>query len=439
MIENILKIGCEMTQTCQSKLYIDVTHTWTSDIQSGMQKVVRQLCHVWSSPDFECELVFFQNGSYKILPHSSFNEIVSTYSERNPKNTFRKNTHARLRPIYQKILSRVPLNLRAAVLLSPPAKKIRKFLNEIPSVEGHVLVNEQNINLLILEIIFDSDHLNHVIELVTKKKAKLTFFSYDLIPINHSQFCSPELILIFQKYLELSRLSEKLWSISNTTRHELEEYVGESLYLKKSLFKWLPPTIYAKCSHRPVVEISNVGKSYWLFVSSFEPRKNHLGLFEALRILRNQKIEIPKVVMVGANSWDNEPITKEIQNLVREGFDLNVLNNISECCLGDLYEQADLTLYPSHFEGFGLPVIESLSFGVPVVTSDIGSTGELLGLPGTLGFKQGSSHDLASKLKSFLENNQLQQNLRADAFKGKDNLGTWTQYAKELYSFSISA
>jgi glycosyltransferase involved in cell wall biosynthesis len=326
--------------------------------------------------------------------------------------------------------------MRAGILMSPPAKKIHKFLHEIPIVEGSDFLNEEDINLLILELIFDLDHLNCIIEMATKKKAKLTFFSYDLIPINNPKFCPPEFIIMFRRYLELAKFSENLWSISNTTRGELEEYVGESPYLKKSSFKWLPPSIYTKCAHPFAVEISEADESFWLFVSSFEPRKNHLGLFEALKILKKQSIELPKVVFVGGSSWDDDPIAKGIHELLREGYDVVKLNNIPECCLGKLYEKASLTLYPSHFEGFGLPVVESLSFGVPVVTSDIGSTGELLSVPGTLGFKQGSSHDLALKLRTFLENKQAQQNLRADALRVKDNLGTWTEYAKELYYFS---
>jgi glycosyltransferase involved in cell wall biosynthesis len=193
-----------------------------------------------------------------------------------------------------------------------------------------------------------------------------------------------------------------------------------------------------KCAHPLVVTNLEVDETFWLFVSSFEPRKNHMGFFEALKILKKQQIEIPRIVFVGGSSWDDDPITRGIDELVREGFNLVKLINVPECCLGRLYEHSSLTLYPSHFEGFGLPVVESLSFGVPVVTSDVGSTGELLSIPGTLGFKSGSSHDLALKLRTILENKLVQQNLRADALTAKDNLGTWTEYATELYNFSKS-
>jgi glycosyltransferase involved in cell wall biosynthesis len=176
---------------------------------------------------------------------------------------------------------------------------------------------------------------------------------------------------------------------------------------------------------------------YLLLVSSFDPRKNHLGFFESLQILRAQGVDTPKVVLVGGTGQNDGPINKGIRELNLEGFDLVKLFNIQECCVGKLYQSALLTVYPSFFEGFGLPVVESLSFGVPVLTSNIGSTGELLQLPGTFGFTVGNSIDLAKKLGNFLTDQSMQKKLRAEAKKAKDDLGSWLEYADDLYIFAI--
>jgi glycosyltransferase involved in cell wall biosynthesis len=87
-------------------------------------------------------------------------------------------------------------------------------------------------------------------------------------------------------------------------------------------------------------------------------------------------------------------------------------------------------------EGFGLPVVESLSFGVPVLTSDIGSTAELLKLPGTIGFIPTDPKDLATKLKLFLTNQSTQQTLTEGAKSAKNLLGNWSDYANDLYLFA---
>ena len=401
-----------------------------------MQKVVRQLCTSWATEEYECHLVIFQDGHYKILNKCSLSEIFKTYSERNPKISLRKKIWKILKPIYRKLLSKISMSSRTSIVMSRPARFVSKFLNEIPSIESSQEFRVEGINLLILELIFDPNHLLYILDLVKNSKVRLTFFSYDLIPINHPQYCAPEFISMFRKYLEISKYSRNLWSISDTTKLELEHYVGTSIHLMKSIFKWLPPSIYTDCQHSTTISMSHSESPYWLFVGSFEPRKNHLGFFEALRILKRQGLELPTVILVGGGNWNDVPITKGIKGLIYEGFNVIKLANINECCVGELYKGADLTVYPSHFEGFGLPVVESLSFGVPVIISDIGSTHELLTLPGTLGFEPGNSNDLALKLGTFIQSEKFREGLYANAKSNMNCLGTWKDYARELYFFA---
>jgi glycosyltransferase involved in cell wall biosynthesis len=290
-------------------------------------------------------------------------------------------------------------------------------------------------HLLILDLFFNLDHAEYIIELAKNKKVELTFFSCDLIPINHQEYCSSDLTFYFRKFLEISKYSGKLWCISKTTKREIDEYVGTSPYLANSTFKWLPPSLYGDCLHKlPFVQAEE--PPYLLFVSSFEPRKNHVGFFKAVRNLREMGVDVPRIILVGGNAWDDDPITQGILDLRSEGFDLVKLTNIDECCVGKLYQHALLTLYPSFFEGFGLPVVESLSFGVPVLTSNIGSTGELLELPGTMGFFPGDSNDLAKQLNSFLTNESLRQKLKNDAISTRGAFGDWLEYASELYAYA---
>jgi glycosyltransferase involved in cell wall biosynthesis len=425
-----------MNTTKKRLLYVDVSHTWSSDLQTGMQKVVRQLCSVWSSEEYECRLVIFQDGHYKVLPNEAFTEIVRISSSDISKDHFRKRFKQIIKFIYLKIRQKIPSKVRVLLQMSKSAQMLRDFFNTVPIVKDYETWPHDGARLLILELSFDLDHINYILNLISNKKAIVTFFSYDLIPINHRQYCSVEFTVIFEKYLEISRNSKRLWSISETTKSELEEHVGQSKYLTDSKYKWLPPAPYARCKHEmPFDNYKNV--PYLLLVSSFDPRKNHLGFFESLQILRAQGVDTPKVVLVGGTGQNDGPINKGIRELNLEGFDLVKLFNIQECCVGKLYQSALLTVYPSFFEGFGLPVVESLSFGVPVLTSNIGSTGELLQLPGTFGFTVGNSIDLAKKLGNFLTDQSMQKKLRAEAKKAKDDLGSWLEYADDLYIFAI--
>jgi glycosyltransferase involved in cell wall biosynthesis len=404
-------------------------------LQTGIQKVVRQLSSAWSRGNFDCSLVIFQNGQYRVLPQTAFEDISLMPWARYPRLRFRRKIERMLRLIYSMFKRFIPLRIRIKIKMSKMIHNLELYFNTNLYTRESKILDPNDINLLILEIVFQSDHQKFVKDVISQKNINVTFFSYDLIPVNYRQYVPPEFSAMFESYLEIAKISNKLWSISKSTKGELEAYVGNSKYLKGSQFKWLPPSSFAKCKHDSPIENPN-GVEYFLFVSSFETRKNHLGFLEALRILKATGVKIPKVVFVGGTAWEGNPITTKIDALRSEGFDFEALVNISECCVGNLYQHASLTVYPSLIEGFGLPVVESLSFGVPALTSDVGSTAELLKIPGTMGFISGDSQDLAKQLNSFLTDPLVRQKITQEARSGKDKFENWSDYAKDLYDFA---
>jgi hypothetical protein len=76
-----------------------------------------------------------------------------------------------------------------------------------------------------------------------------------------------------------------------------------------------------------------------------------------------------------------------------------------------------------------------LSYGRPVLTSTATSTGELLSLPGTIGFSHSDAPDLESVLSTLIQDKDLLSNLSMLANGNKNSLGTWNEYAAELYDF----
>lgn len=119
----------------------------------------------------------------------------------------------------------------------------------------------------------------------------------------------------------------------------------------------------------------NIPSPYILAVGTLEPRKNLLRLIEAYAQLEN---ETPPLVIAGAKGWGNHPIGRRIdelglhQRIVLPGF-------VPDELLPTLYAGADLFVYPSIYEGFGLPVLEALACGVPVITSNVSSLPEVAG------------------------------------------------------------
>ena len=106
---------------------------------------------------------------------------------------------------------------------------------------------------------------------------------------------------------------------------------------------------------------------YLLFVGTLEPRKNLERLVTALAMDAN----LPPLIVAGLDGWG------EMGNV--SGGDVRFVGYVDEWNLPALYDQASVLCYPSLWEGFGLPILEAMSHGTPVVTSSGTSTEEVAG------------------------------------------------------------
>jgi len=154
-------------------------------------------------------------------------------------------------------------------------------------------------------------------------------------------------------------------------------------------------------SIRHLRQVYDLEESFVLWMGTIEPRKNLPTLIEAIS-------KIPKVnlVLIGPSGWnvDVEKITKPIKDRVR------IIGKVDEKVKHMWLEAADVFCFPSILEGFGLPVIEAMSHGTPVVTSATTATAEVAAESGLLVDPQ-KAEEIAEAVLKILENRDLSKEL----------------------------
>jgi glycosyltransferase involved in cell wall biosynthesis len=122
----------------------------------------------------------------------------------------------------------------------------------------------------------------------------------------------------------------------------------------------------------------NIHKPYFLSVGSVEPRKNLARSLVAFKALIESGRVDYQFVIIGGSGWKNEGINALIQELAADGH-VVYPGYLPDEDLPALYQGADVFVYPSIYEGFGLPVLEAMASGVPTITSNTTSLPEVAG------------------------------------------------------------
>lgn len=182
----------------------------------------------------------------------------------------------------------------------------------------------------------------------------------------------------------------------------------------------------------PAQEIAEIQQKYHLDtfvlnVGTLEPRKNMIRLLQAFAQLRQNGFS-GKLVHAGPKGWLFDDILAEVSRLQLQEVVL-FLGRVPLTDLVGLYNAATLFVYPSLYEGFGIPVLEAMASGCPVVTSNISSLPEVAGEAGLL-VDPYNVAELTGAMQQVLENPKLTQDLRQRGF-ARARLFSWERCAKE--------
>ncbi len=188
--------------------------------------------------------------------------------------------------------------------------------------------------------------------------------AYEIFPDKTSPALRAYLASVVPKQIAQA---SRVIAVSQTTKRDLVERLG----VDESRISVVPNGVEerffdGKSLSRERRAALKIQEDYLLIVGTLEPRKNHLNLFRAIQLL-DRIVDLPLVV-AGRRGWEDEQILREASQLAELGKVI-LVDYVPDMDLPGLYAGARVVVYPSWYEGFGLPVAEAMASGSPVVTS----------------------------------------------------------------------
>jgi glycosyltransferase involved in cell wall biosynthesis len=240
----------------------------------------------------------------------------------------------------------------------------RRFKNQLNMLDSQKVEFTKNDTVLILGAGW---HKRTMAEYLGKEQEKHGFkvavLIHDIIPLIKPEFFGIGLEEVYAEFIfEILPMSSVVFAISKATENDI-------LAFSKKYHIPTPHTVLIKegdtfkRNSQPRKPKQLKDEPYILAVGSFEVRKNYTVLYQAVKQAQLEHISMPKIVIVGRNGWLNGDLKFLIDHdLSLEGKIIH-LSNVSDAELGWLYENALFTVYPSIYEGWGLPIAESLFYG----------------------------------------------------------------------------
>lgn len=255
---------------------------------------------------------------------------------------------------------------------------------------------------------------------------------YDLTFMKYPQYVDSVVAKYTKRVQRCLKWTDLVMTISESSKQDIVEYLDVDpgkVYVTPLASRYHSNSLSSRKVEMLLERFDfDFSRPYLLFVSTIEPRKNINALIEAFNYLKS-KYDIPhNLVLIGKKGWRYEPIFTAIYDSPWSNH-IYHLDYLSDELVALFYSKADIFVYPSHYEGFGLPVLEAMTLGAPVVSSNCSSIPEVAGDAALL-VNPREPLELAESILKILNDSHLRQEL---IIKGKQRakLFTWERTAKE--------
>ena len=253
---------------------------------------------------------------------------------------------------------------------------------------------------------FGASHPALLREARSRLGLRVALLVYDIIPLRRPEWCDPAMAALFRDWYRAALpQADTVFAISRATAEDVRRHAGqEGLPLAGPVIPvpvgsgFAPP----RAAAAPMARLPAPG-GYVLFVSTLEARKNHILLVRAWRRLLEEmpENEVPRLVFAGRIGFMVADLLTELHNSRFLGGKVLLVEHPDDAELAALYRGCLFTVFPSLYEGWGLPVTESLAFGKPCLAADATSLPEAGGRLARY-FHPGSGPDAVRALRAVL-------------------------------------
>ncbi|GKX67815.1 glycosyltransferase family 4 protein [Inconstantimicrobium mannanitabidum] len=273
------------------------------------------------------------------------------------------------------------------------------------------------------------------------KNCKLVVTIHDVSFIHYPEcFNTMELIRNRLWIRNAAKRADSILTVSEYSKQDIVKQFGVND--NKVHVTYLAPSgIFRELEDKDVEQAKEkfkIDAPYILAVGNLQPRKNLVTLINSYVKIKSSDINFKhKLVIVGKKAWKYDAIFSTL-NSHNLSDDIILTDYVSEEDLVRLYNGADVFIYPSIFEGFGLPVIEAMACGTPVITSNTTSLPEVVDDAAIL-IDPYNQEEIVSKIEALCMDNQLKNELRGKGLK-RAKLFSWETTAKkvmDVYKFTM--
>lgn len=271
-----------------------------------------------------------------------------------------------------------------------------------------------------------------------KNPCKMVLTIHDIAPavlVDYYKKAAPRMFLEYQTYPGISaRFADKVIAVSNNTKKDISKFFSISGSKIEVIYQGDDESIKRSFDEKILAKYQrkyNFGDNYIVYLSEVALRKNHEGLIYAFAKFKKKANNDFKLLLIGKA---HEEFVLPLKDIIKKtGQEKNIvfLDYISENDLSVLLSSAKLMVYPSLYEGFGLPLLEAMACGCPVICSNNSSLPEVGG-NAVLMFDPYKAGDIAGVMEKVIKNDRLREGLIKKGFERIEKF-SWEKTQRETF------